>query len=181
MKVPAPPIASFENARQSTPAKASRRVKLSAPLDAGFLNRTHITSLWVGALAVMIAYGQTRSLKFTLSLIGGIALGALLLKSQEIFVRRVMSPVAVKGAGKFARFPLMILLGLKFGVVMALMGISMEAGWLQPIAFVVGFFTQQLVVVAKVAGRFLSLKTRAAGEESSADSLNIDPNLKHGA
>lgn len=169
MKVPAPPIASFESARQSTPVAPSRRVKLSAPLDAGFLNRTHITSLWVGALAVMIAYGQTRSLQVTLSLIGGIALGALLLKSQEIFVRQVLSSGAARKAGKFARFPLMILLGLKFGVIMALMGISMEAGWLQPVAFVVGFFTQQLVVVAKVMGRFLSLKTRSAGEDSTSD------------
>ena len=167
MKVPPPPVASFESARQSTPATVSRRVKLSAPLDAGFLNRTHITSLWVGALAIMIAYAQTRSLRFTFSLMGGIALGALLLKSQEIFVRQVLSPVAKHAAGKFARFPLMLLLGLKFVIVMALMGISMEAGWLAPGAFVIGFFVQQLVVVAKVTGRFLSLKTRSIGEESS--------------
>jgi hypothetical protein len=163
-KIPPPPRASFEKPTPSTPG-AGRRPQLSAPLDDGFLKRVYVSTLWVGALAAMLAYGATNSVAWMGSLIGGMALGALLLKSQEVFVRKVLS-TGDAGSGK-ARAAIALLLGLKFVGVMAVMGLAMESGWLLPGALALGFFMQQLIVIAKVMGRFFHkrMRSQAVGTE----------------
>jgi hypothetical protein len=70
------------------------------------------------------------------------------------------------GSGK-ARAAIALLLGLKFVGVMAVMGLAMESGWLLPGALALGFFMQQLIVIAKVMGRFFHkrMRSQAVGTE----------------
>ena len=149
--IPPPPVASFE--RKST---RTTRPKTIAPLDAGFMGRLYVSSLYSGALLMMLVYGSTRSLPITLSFVGGMALGVLLLKSQEIFVQRLLTKAAAQNSNVWTRLPLALLLGAKYVVVFALLGITSELGWLVPAAFALGFVTEQLIIAAKIVGRYLT-------------------------
>lgn len=180
--VPAAPQPSFENIKSaeisaSAPSlqSAQSSVKRShsastriAPLDAAFLRRVYITTLWFGSLLTLCAYSITRSLQITLSFAGGIALAALLLKSQEMFVRRVIRP---KNAPPYeswdAKIPLFVLLPGKYILIGAAFGFLLSRDLLHPFAFAGGFIAEHVVIVSKVLGRFLSQKVQPIGEASA--------------
>lgn len=176
ISVPPPPLPP----RQPKPAQPIRKTPLAAPLDAAFLARTYITTLWFGAIWTMLAWGITQSPKATGSFAGGLFLGALLLKSQEIFVRRVLAPRGkTEGADLFARIPIAVLLPLKYIIVALAFGFLLERGWLHPIALAFGFLTQQVVIISKVIGRFAANRLRANetkdNQKQVADKKNNTP------
>ncbi len=141
-----------------------------APLDAAFLGRTYVTTLWFGALMTLCVYGVTQSFVATLSFAGGTALGALLLKSQEIFVRRVIRP---KDAPPYqlwdARIPLAVLLPVKYILIGAAFGYLINHGLLHPPAFALGFMTEQVVIFSKVLGRMAAQRIRPVSEVASQE------------
>jgi hypothetical protein len=136
-----------------------------APLDAAFLSRTHVTTLWLGALLTWCAYVLTQNYLVTLSFATGAVLGALLLKSQEMFVRRLIRPKdAPPYSGWDALIPLWALLPLKYTFIIAGIALLFRYQMIHPVAFAVGVMTVQLVIVAKVIGRILSPRVRSVRE-----------------
>ncbi len=162
--VPPPPLPPQQKEQAPRPPK----LKLAAPLDFAFIGRTYVTTLWFGTIATMLAWGMTQSLKATGSFAGGIILGALLLKSQEIFVRRVLAPragVIEDGVALrrelISRVPIALLLPFKYLVIGLLFWLVIDMDWLHPIAFVVGFLTEQVVILSKVLGRYFAGRLKA--------------------
>jgi hypothetical protein len=166
-RVPPPPEAAPRSSEVSRPRPQKR---LSAPLDSAFLGRIYLTTLWLGAIGTLCAWGWTQSLRLSGSFAGGLLVGALLLKSQELFVRRVLTPRSGVGrADVRARVPLAVLLPLKYLAIGLVLGFVIDRDWLHPIAFAVGFVSQQLVVFSKVIGRFLAGSLRR--NENEKDTL----------
>lgn len=150
-RVPPPPQ---PRERAAVPVAPKSRLKLAAPLDAGFLGRTYITTLWMGTVFSICAWGMTQSLVATGSFIGGALLGALLLKSQELFVRSVIAPRSgVVEKTWISKVPLLVLLPLKYILVALTFSFFISRGWFQPVAFIAGFLMEQVVIVSKVIGR----------------------------
>ena len=173
--VPAAPQPSFGNApanlnptnlQQPAPQRTASSSKTVAPLDAAFLRRTYRTCAWMGPLLTLCAYAiSSGSFIVTGSFAAGALLAALLLKSQEIFVRRVLRP---KGSTAYAgwdkRIPLPLLLFLKYSLIAAAMCFLLRAQVITPAGFATGFMMMQLVVVARAMGRLLSRSMRPIGE-----------------
>lgn len=158
--VPPPPLPP-EPAKTAPPA--GPKLKLAAPLDMAFIGRLYVTTVWFGLISCMLVWGLTESVKATGSFLGGIVLGALLLKSQELFVRRVMAPragVIEDGAALkkdlVARIPIAVLLPFKYLAVGLIFWFAIDRDWLHPLAFVAGFLTEQVVIISKVIGRYLA-------------------------
>lgn len=171
--LPAPPQPSFTNSPALPHSDSSRTASKPgspsapqlAPLDAAFLNRVLTTTLWFGALLALLVFGATRSLPATLSFAAGAGLSLVLLKSQEMFVRRVLrGKDAPAYAGWDARIPLAILLPAKYLLVAAGIGLSLRYQLLVPAAFAAGFTLLQIVVSARVAGRVMSQRVRSVRE-----------------
>ncbi len=147
-------------------AEAKSKSRLAAPLDAQFLGRTYVTTLWMGLVFSICAWGITRSYIATGSFVWGALLGALLLKSQEIFVRRVIAPRSGIVEGSWdARIPIAVLLPLKYILIGLTFSFLINRNWLNPIAFTVGFLMEQVVIFSKVIGR------------SAANNLKSSPNV----
>jgi hypothetical protein len=168
MKVDVPPPPAIVE------SEAPKRSRVSAPLveafDAGFVGRIIISMLGVGALSMLGVLGATHSATQAGSFGGGVLMGALLLKSQDIFIRRVLGPRAEGEKSLLARAPLAVIMPLKYIAVGAAMGVLMTYGGLQPIALAAGFIVGQIVIVAKVVGRFLALKARMSEKQTSSKS-----------
>lgn len=176
--VPPPPLP--QQQAEVVAAKPAKKEPLAAPLDAAFLGRTYVTTLWLGFIWTLLAWSITQSPKATGSFAGGLFLGALLLKSQEIFVRRVLSPRSKADSPDIlARIPIALLLPVKYIVIGLAFGILIECGWLHPIALAAGFLTQQVVIISKVIGRFAANRLRADkpmdDQEKVADKKNDTP------
>ena len=158
--VPPPPLPPEP---KKTAPPTGPRLKLAAPLDMAFIGRTYVTTVWFGLICSILVWGLTQSAKATGSFMGGIALGALLLKSQEIFVRRVMAPragIAHDGEALkkdlIARIPIALILPFKYLAVGLIFWLAIDRDWLHPLAFVAGFVTEQIVIISKVIGRYLA-------------------------
>jgi len=179
--VPAPPQ---PRKRASVPVEAKPKTRLAAPLDAEFLGRTYITTLWMGTVFSICAWGITRSYIATGSFLWGALLGALLLKSQEIFVRRVIAPRSGIVAGSWdARIPIAVLLPLKYILIGLTFSFLISRNWLHPIAFTIGFLMEQVVIVSKVIGRSTANHLRQpqplSQNAANQDTLNTDTPNKH--
>ena len=155
------PQAPVVPAVEKTPT-ARERLGLIEAFDAGFVSRIIASMLGLGALLMLGVLGATNAPLIAASVFGGVGLGALLLKSQELFVKRVLGPRAEGEKSLWARAPLAVILALKYIFIGAVLGIIIEQGWLVPPALAIGFIVGQIVIVAKVVGRFASLKMRAA-------------------
>jgi hypothetical protein len=143
----------------------SPAVSQLAPLDAAFLSRVLITTLWFGALLTLLVFGITRSIPAAWSFAGGAGLSLVLLKSQEMFVRRVLrSKEAARYSGWDARIPLAVLLPAKYILIAAGIWLTLKLHLLVPAAFAAGFTLLQIVVTARVAGRVLSQRVRSVRE-----------------
>lgn len=190
IRVPDPPQ---PKKRESVPVEAKSKMRLAAPLDAEFLGRTYITTLWMGTVFSICAWGITRSTIATGSFLWGALLGALLLKSQEIFVRRVIAPRSGIVVGSWdARIPIAVLLPLKYILIGLTFSFLISRGWLHPIAFTIGFLMEQVVIVSKVIGRSTANHMRqspplpqnaanqnTANEVAANEALNTDTPNKH--
>lgn len=171
--LPAPPQPTFSGNTSLLRSDASQAASESrtpaasqlAPLDAAFLSRVLMTTLWFGALLMLIVFGATRSLAATLSFGAGAGLSLILLKSQEMFVRRVLrAKDAPAYSGWDASVPLGVLLPLKYLLIAVGIYFSLRYQLLVPAAFAAGFTLLQIVVTARVAGRVLSQRVRSVHE-----------------
>jgi len=171
--LPAPPQSSFSGSPSLSTSEASRAASSKrssatsqiAPLDAAFLSRVLVTTLWFGALLALLVYGITRSFPATWSFAGGAGLSLVLLKSQEMFVRRVLrAKDAPVYNGWDARLPLAVLLPGKYLLIAAGIYVSLRFQIMVPAAFAAGFTLLQVVVTARVAGRVMSQRVRSVHE-----------------
>lgn len=176
MKIPAPPepeflkpdshsVQSAEFVRRDERRKSKSNSTTLSAFDVGFIGRIIASILAVGAFAMIVVVGATRSPVIAISVFLGFALNAVLLKSQELFVRRVMGPVSKSEKNLWLRAPLALVLILKYVVVGAVLGLGLEFNWIFPSALGAGFVAGQVVIVAKVIGRFAALKMRATGQK----------------
>lgn len=162
--VPPAPVA----ARIEKPKAARERFGLVEAFDAGFVGRVLTSMFAVGALGMLGVLGATNSPLLATSFFGGIVLGALLLWSQELFVRKILGPRAAGEKSLWRRAPLGIVLPLKYLFIGAVLWIVIERGWLVPPALALGFIVGQIVIVGKVVGRFAALKARSSHTEPRA-------------
>lgn len=139
---------------QPQPRAASRQF---APLDAAFLRRCFGTTLWLGALLSLCVASVFRSGVPGISCMAGVLLGALLLKSQEWFVRRALRPRnAAPALGTGLKLSPWLLLPLKYaGLAGVIAGLFSLPGF-RPLFFVLGCGMVQTVVVARAVGRLLT-------------------------
>ena len=136
-----------------------------APLDAAFLGRVYGTMLWFGTLLTLCCYALTASWLIMGSFAGGALLAALLLKSQEVFVRRVIRPKdAPIYTGWDARVPLFVLLPGKYILIAVAFSFLITHHLLHPIGFTAGFIVIQTAIVAKVMGYMLAQRIRPVHE-----------------
>jgi hypothetical protein len=166
MKVLVPPAPVEVKAEKAQPSPRPR-TSLTEAFDAGFVSRIIASILAVGAFVMLAVLSATKSPPVAVSVFGGFVLAAVLLKSQDLFVRRVLGPVSTSEKNLWMRAPLAVVLVFKYIVVGAVLGVGLEFGWLQPVALGVGFIAGQAVIVAKVIGRFVALKLRANSEKSN--------------
>ena len=171
--VPAAPQPTFKEVGNSIQTGSQRRrsqpaamaSKPLAPLDAAFLGRVYGTMLWFGTLLTLCCYALTASWMIMGSFAGGALLAALLLKSQEIFVRRVIRPKdAPAYTGWDARLPLYILLPGKYILIAVAFSTLINRHLLHPIGFTAGFIVIQTAIVAKVMGYMLAQRIRPVHE-----------------
>ena len=155
--VPPAPVGFIEK----KPGISRLQRSLTEPFDSGFVGRITVSMLAVGALLMLGVLSATKSPLLASSVFAGILLGAGLLKSQELFVRKLLGPRARNEKSFASRLPLAIILPLKYIFIGAVLGILIDLGWLQPVALACGFIAGQIVIVAKVVGRFLALKMRS--------------------
>ena len=158
MKIQVPPAPVGEVRKKASPS--SLKSSLMEPFDDGFVGRIMVSMLGFGALLMLGVLSATNSPLLAGSFFSGILLGVLLLKSHELVVRNILAPRAAKQSSFWSRLPLAVILPLKYIFIGSIMGILFESGWLQPPALACGFIAGQIVIVAKVVGRFIALKTR---------------------
>jgi Flp pilus assembly protein TadB len=145
--------------RQQRHPAASKQV---APLDAAFLRRCFGTTLWLGALLALCVASVFRSAAPGLSCAAGVLLGALLLKSQEWFVRRALRPrdaTPVDGepvAGRGRKLSPWLLLPFKYALLAGVIAGLFSLPGFRPLFFVLGCGMVQTVVVARAMGRLLA-------------------------
>jgi hypothetical protein len=134
-------------------------------MDAAFLSRTLRTTIWMGALLTLCAYAYTHSGIATWSFGLGASFGALMVKSTEIFVRRLIrAKDAPPYSGWDAPIPLWALLPLKWGLIVASLALLFYYQMINAVAFAIGFPTVQLVFMARFLGRVMSPRTRSVRE-----------------
>ncbi|MBV9868295.1 MAG: hypothetical protein JO316_23315 [Abitibacteriaceae bacterium] len=172
--IPAPPQPTLKNAAGGSDQTKSQRLrpqplvmasKPLAPLDAAFLSRTYGTMLWFGTLLALCAYTLTSSILITGSFAAGALLAALLLKSQELFVRRILRPKdSAPYQGWDARFPLAVLLPAKYILIGTAFALLISRHLLHPIGFTAGFMAVQTAIIAKIFGYMIVQRIRPIHE-----------------
>lgn len=162
--VPQPPPVAEE---KQSPSRKQKHPPLETPLDAAFIQRIYVTTFYLGLIWTACAWGLTRSAAATGSFVGGLLLGALLLKSQELFVRLLIAPRVDAVAeqeqtekngrwrGWLTRVPVALMLPLKYGLVGLAFSVVIARDWLHPGAMIIGFLTVQVVILSKVVGRVI--------------------------
>ena len=174
--VPPAPTAAWENATERKPdilgqtlvSSSSASARL-APWDAAFLCRLYRSIGWFGIVMALLAYSATARLSVAVSFASGVGLGALLLKSQEIFVRRALRPKnSPKYKGKYKGWdrliPVWVMLPVKYVLVTLLLGWGIRNGIVAPIVMSFGFIAVQLVIAAKAIGYVLARRVRSVRE-----------------
>lgn len=149
ISVPAAPhlevaLQKTENARPAAPEVS--------PLDAAFLSRIYRSMLWFGAFLVLLSAPILGSVMGVWSFAAGIGLAALMLKAQEFFVRAVLQPKNPTGLD--ARLVAALLMPLKMALIAVVLGFLFFKGWVWLGPLGAGFFGGNLVVLAKIAGRW---------------------------
>lgn len=171
--IPAPPQPTFtevgnptqRGSQRSSRQQAALASRPLAPLDAAFLGRVYDTMLWFGTLLTLCCYALTASWLIMGSFAGGALLAALLLKSQEVFVRRVIRPKdAPIYVGWDARLPLYVLLPGKYFLIAVAFNCLLSRHLLHPIGFAAGFIMIQTAIIAKVMGYMMAQRIRPVHE-----------------
>ena len=166
--VPAPPLASLEE-NEGTSAATTRNqgampFQKVAPLDAEFLGRVYRFAPRFGTLLAICVAVISRSAALTLSFVAGFATGLLLLKTQEMLVRRVVRPKswpAYDGPDK--KIPVWAIVPGKYALIIAAILLMHRTELLNFVAFAGGCLVMQFVVLSMAWGR---LKANRAGHRS---------------
>ena len=141
-------------------AGADRRYQPVAPLDAAFIGRTYITLTWFGLALTLCTYLFTKSLLITWSFAVAVAFAGILLKSQEMLVRRVVRPKdAPPYEGWDAGISLPLWFLVKYALVASVLWSLYQHHLLNLIVFATGFMIAQFAVVSKILGRFLQQRS----------------------
>ena len=127
--------------------------KNASPLDAAFLARIYRSMLWFGAFLTLLSAPILGSVLGVWSFAAGIGLAAVMLKAQEFFVRAVLRPKNESGLD--ARVAAALLMPLKIALIAAVLGALLFKGWLLLGPLSAGFFSGHVVVLAKLAGRWM--------------------------
>jgi len=151
--VPAAPQPSFGDALSSASRVESE--PQSAPrLDGAFLNRFYRVALLFGVIVACGVLVATRSMLQASSLLVGVAVGVLLLKSQEFFVRLAVRPPSQGTANpqnlKYIA-AMVFVLPLKIAVVGGGLFLLWRAQAINIWAFWAGFVLVQVVLLARLA------------------------------
>lgn len=126
-------------------------------MDGGFLTRTYVSMAVVGVLASFAAAMQWQDGAKFGSFVGGFLLAVVMLKLQQITVGGLLRPKEQLG-GLDPKLGVLLLLPLKFVLVGAVLVGFQMVGVLKPIPMGVGFFVAQTVILARLAGWFLTRK-----------------------
>ena len=149
--VPPVPESAMSAAKPRGGAGPAKPLNLAAAMDAAFLARVYRSMLWVGIVMTAVAFPLFHSLLAASSFVGGIALAALLLRTQEVVVRAALRPSEELG-GFDPRLAMVLTLPLKYVLVIGSLAYLQWMHLLQPTTLGLGFFVGQLVLVSKVAG-----------------------------
>ena len=168
--VPPVPTSRFELTAASRETAAARgdstaRAALPAPLDPAFLRRTYITCLWFSVAMSLCIQLFFEKPKFTWSFAAGALLGMLLLKGQELFVRRLLRPKdAPPYEGWDAGLPVYVVVALKYALVVAALAFIFRHQLINPVGMILGVSVVQFAIVGKITGRMLTGRMRSIGE-----------------
>lgn len=152
-----PAVANANSPSSSSPSavRPSRHQSI-APLEAAFIKRTYWTLTWFTAILTFCAWSITHSALLAWSFGGGAALAGVLLKSQEMLVRRVVRPKdAPRYDGWDAALPLPLCFVLKYGILAAALWWLNRHHHINLIAIATGFMIAQFAVTTKVLARLL--------------------------
>lgn len=171
-RVPPPPVPKARPIVKKEEPQVKKRLHppLQTPLDPAFIHRVYITTFYLGLIWTACAWGITRSIPATGSFVGGLLMGVLLLKSQELLVSLVVAPRSKTDASSkeendsskgnqrrewLSRIPIALMLSLKYIVIGLAFNFVIARDWLRPEALVIGFLTVQVVILSKVVGRMM--------------------------
>jgi len=167
VEVPAPPQASFEKnserERRDAAKTGAATVGISAasqriaPLDAAFLGRVYRVNAIFGAILTTALGIWSGSVGAALSCAVGVTIGLLLLKTQELFVRRVIRPLtwpAYEGPDK--KLPLWLIVPGKYALAAAAILLLRHTELLNYGAFAGGFAAVQMTLLSMALGRLMA-------------------------
>lgn len=167
-QVPSPPVPSFKNSkragRANKTAASDFEIAQFAPrhavlLDGAFLKRVYRANLWFGAL-LSISLGLI-GLPAGLSCAAGVVTGLLFLKTQELFVARLLrSKTGLKISNSVSWLPTWALVPGKYVLLIAAILLMQRAGLLNYVGFTVGCLAVQLIMLSMAMGRMLSRRTK---------------------
>lgn len=181
--VPSPPAPSFEQtpaAKPKTPnaqmmdvtsegtfepLKATRHAVL---LDGAFLKRVYRATLWFGAV-LSVSLGLL-AFPAGLSCAFGLLTGALFLKSQELFVARLLrSKTGLQTSDPVSWLPTSAIVPGKYVMLIAAILILRRVELLNYFGFTVGCLAVQLIMLSMAMGRLLSGRS---GKQSAGRMLH---------
>jgi hypothetical protein len=123
------------------------------------------TLAWFGVVTGFVAYVVSNSATVVFSYVAGLVLGALLLKSQEIFARRLMRPKGSPAYQGWDRFiPLWVLIPGKYLLVALALGWGIKNQVVLPAVLGLGFLAVQVVLMAKMFGKLIAAQARPIRE-----------------
>lgn len=159
--VPPPPLGLTPGLSSGrTAAAETAAARKPAKLDGAFLARVYRSMLWFGLLLTVLVGSASKQVPPAVSLAAGVALAALLLRTQEVLVGAVMRPKS-ETAGIDARLLMALTLPLKYIIVIGSLFALDHFQLIKPMYLGIGFFAGQLVIIAKVAGVVLANRMSA--------------------
>ncbi len=172
VSVPAPPQASFEpkRAAQKTVAAEAVASRRTAPLDAAFLQRVYRFVPRFGVVLTLSIAVIARNAALPLSLAAGILTGLLLLKTQEMFVRRVLRPKSAGGPDKMSA---LVIVPGKYAIVIATLWLMRRTDLLHYAGFAAGCTVTQLIVLSMAWERLRA--NAAGGRKRSLSEIYVQP------
>jgi hypothetical protein len=165
---PFPASARFgASGRENPEAALGNAKKPLPPYDAAFLSRVVRSSLILGSVLALLCLSVTKDAFLTWSFALGELLSVALLVVKSLFVKRLAKVkvahirstrygLPLPEEPKKIRFPVWLLLPLKYFVLMIGIGTLIHFRLMNPAAFVTGVGLVQVVIVAKVLGRMMT-------------------------
>lgn len=169
--VPEPPQASFAAKK---PERVALPLRKSAPLDGEFLNRVYRFTPRFGIVLTLCLAILSKSVALPLSFAAGLLTGLLVLKTQEMFVRRVVRPKYLGPYdGTDKKFPAWLIVPGKYAIVIATLWLMRRTELLHYAGFAAGCTVTQLIVLTMAMGRLSA--NRTGGRKQSLHEIYVAP------